>query len=1295
MRISQKIILPAVIALLSTLQVQAQQLDVVAETDQFTEYHFSNDSLEIVHAYEFLTSLDIGSAYQITRQVVETKTINRDPEPLIEAFALSDSDTPLFDLVNPGVRRGESVASLRFHPVRFDAAAPGQFIFVKEARFRVYKRETRPRRRLTPNAELADDSPLRAGEWYKIPVEQKGIHELDFDYLAELGVNTGQINPEQLQIWATPGGELPRLNSAERTRIRQVPIRIDGGGDGSFDPSDRLLFYADSPHQVTRDVNDGSFTHQIHRYSDYHHVYLHISQGDDSVRLTEQSVSSGGTLITEFRDFRWYEEDLVKSEPRIRSGLEWYGITLNLNGQRRRTIFDQTIPGLIPNRQMDLDFQFVGRSTQAMTIGFSYNGIDLGTSTSIPGIRSYRSEEGISGRLRSYSVNETVQATEQVELTARLNATEPTSEGFIDWIRLTYDRELVAEDDYLFIYSPLSVAGEPGTYQLRGFSETPTVMEVSDPTNPVLLSVVGTPPTYSFSYQHQEQNQFVAQSSYFTPLAGERIENQNLRGISTFPEYVIITSEDFLDLANEWADYRRGKDGYETVVVTQQDIFNEFSAGTPDVTAIRDYVKFLYDKAFAANREPLQHLLLFGDATYDYRNRLDGAIENHVFTYQSDESLHRINSYGSDDYFGLLDDDEGEWLAFTNRERLDIGIGRFPVNSAAQARVIMDKTKKYEDGTTPGPWRTRFTFASDDDFPEVDRNRDLHLLNADGTARIIDKTASATKINKVHMLSYPIETSAAGRRLPAATDDFVDAFNEGSLIINYSGHGGQFVLADENLFTEDMISRLTNRDRPSIFVTATCQFGRYDDADSNSGAEQTLLWEQGGTVATFTTTRVVFTSSSPGSNNFGLNIQLTRQMLERGPDGRPRKLGDIYRSTKNTSQGSGFNARKFILLGDPAARIGLPEARAKITRINDLDLNENPDEVEQVRALDRMVVEGIVTDPAGNPLPDFNGETNLTVYDSERIVNLPDKEWVREDRCFQPGCRYSVENDILFNGRVSVTNGTFSSEFIVPRDITFSDQRGRILAYTNSSGLDGSGSVDNIIFNGVNDEAPDDNEGPEIDLYLNDPNFVNGNLVGSSSTLIVDLEDEAGINTTGTGVGHEVIATINTRPRETIVLNEFYQSNLDDFRKGRIEYPLDDLPQGSYTLTVRAWDVYNNPEEATIHFEVADSQQLEIRNVYNYPNPMSSKTRFVFEHNQPGTMLDISIRIYTLSGLPVMHLQESQITSNSYANIEWNGLDRDYDRLANGTYIYVLRVGADTPEGKQTKEKIEKLVIIR
>lgn len=523
----------------------------------------------------------------------------------------------------------------------------------------------------------------------------------------------------------------------------------------------------------------------------------------------------------------------------------------------------------------------------------------------------------------------------------------------------------------------------------------------------------------------------------------------------------------------------------------------------------------------------------------------------------------------------------------------------------------------------------------------------------------------------------------------------IRSFNDGSLVVNYSGHGGQFVLADEQLFTTDMISRLRNRDRLSIFVTATCQFGRFDDTGARSGAEQTLLSEQGGIVSALTTTRVVYTSSTAGSNNFGLNIQLTRKMLERDENGMPLRLGDIYKNTKNTSQGSGFNARKFILLGDPAMRIGLPEQRTEITRINDVDLEQFPDSTLQIRALDTMSLAGQVTDSQGNFLPGFSGQTTITVFDSERVVNLPDRDWVQDGRCYTGNCQYNVENDILFNGRVSVQNGQFSTEFIIPRDITFTPDNGRILAYTSSNGTDGAGSVENIIFNGINEDAPADSDGPTLDAYLNDRNFVNGNLVGSSSTLIVDLEDEAGINTTGTGVGHEIIATIDTDPRKTVVLNEFYQSSLDDFRKGRIEYPLDELSQGSYTLTVRAWDVYNNPEETTIHFEVADSDELEIRNVYNYPNPMSRNTRFIFEHNQPGNQLDISIRIYTLSGMPVTHLQESQITSNSYANIEWNGLDRDYDRLANGTYIYVLRVGTDTPEGKQTEEKIEKLVIIK
>ncbi|WP_340105812.1 type IX secretion system sortase PorU [Rhodohalobacter sp. 8-1] len=1275
----------------------AQQLRKAAETDRYTEYTFSNDSLKAVHAHDFLIDGSLSESYEVITQHLVTKRFSSDSQSLIQSFSLSPDQTPLFEVTNAGIYRGQQKANLLFHAVRYSESNPEEMIVVKNARFRIYKTPRTNQRPIVSQMQLAQDTstPLSDGEWYKIPVSEKGIYALGSDYLIELGITVEQLNPENIQIWTTPGGELPRLNAAERPQLAQIPILVEGEADGSFDESDRVIFYADSPHQEFRDTESNSFSHQLHRYSENNYVFLRIDGSEESLRQETTDVTGTGPVITEFRDFRWIEEELAKSEPTIRSGLEWYGMRLsNSAGQRQRTIFDDTIPGLISGRTMDIDIRFIGRSTQSMGMSFSYGNENLGSSSVLP-INNYRSEEGISGRSRTLRAAATVQDSEQIQLTGQLNASDPTSEGMIDWIRLSYDRQLITDNDYLYVYSPGNVTGQVATYELRGFTAQPLVMEVSDPLQPELLDVSGTAAEISFSYNHTEDNRFIAQASYFTPEPGERIPNQNLRGISINPDYVIVTSEFYTDLASEWADYRREKDGYEVAVVTQEQIFNEFSGATPDVTAIRDYIKFLYDLSMESGQEPLQNLLLFGDATYDYKNIVGGSLVNHVFTFQSDESLHRINSYGSDDYYGFLDDTEGEWLPNRSNERLDIGVGRFPVSTLAEARVLMNKIRTYESPETTGDWKTRFTFVSDDDFPDVQTNRDLHLLNADGTAQVIDVVESATKINKIHMLSYPVETSAAGRRVPGASNDMIRSFNEGSLIINYSGHGGQFVLADEQLFTTEMISRLKNRDRLSIFVTATCQFGRFDDTSARSGAEQTLLWAEGGIVSALTTTRVVYTSSTAGSNNFGLNIQLTRKMLERDENGLPLRLGNIYKNTKNTSQGSGFNARKFILLGDPAMRIGLPEQRTEITRINDVDLQQFPDSTLQIRALDTMSLAGQVTDSQGNYLPGFSGQTTITVFDSERVVSLPDRDWVQEGRCYTGDCKYTVENDILFNGRVSVENGRFNTEFIIPRDISFTPDNGRVLAYTSTNGTDGAGSVSNVIFNGINEDAPADSDGPTLDAYLNDRNFVNGNLVGSSSTLIVDLEDEAGINTTGTGVGHEIIATIDTNPRKTVVLNEFYQSNLDDFRKGRIEYPLDELPQGSYTLTVRAWDVYNNPEEATIHFEVADSDELKIRNVYNYPNPMSRNTRFIFEHNQPGNQLDISIRIYTLSGMPVTHLQESQITSNSYANIEWNGLDRDYDRLANGTYIYVLRVGTDTPEGKQTEEKIEKLVIIR
>jgi len=389
------------------------------------------------------------------------------------------------------------------------------------------------------------------------------------------------------------------------------------------------------------------------------------------------------------------------------------------------------------------------------------------------------------------------------------------------------------------------------------------------------------------------------------------------------------------------------------------------------------------------------------------------------------------------------------------------------------------------------------------------------------------------------------------------------------------------------------------------------------------------------------------------------------------------------------------NTRKFILIGDPATRIRLPEHKISLTSLNEVN-DFVPDSALQIRALDQVTLQGQVTDSeTGDVLNSFNGPVDINVFDGARFVKLPERPWVLEGNCDLNDCQYSVQNDVLFKGKAQAENGRFSAQFIVPRDISFTQNNGRFLFYAEGNNRSGGGAFNGVIFDGINPDAQNDGQGPDLDVYLNNKNFVNGNLVGNSPTLFVELSDQSGINTTGTGVGHEIIATIDTKPQTTFVLNDFYEANLDDFTGGRIEFPLDDIPEGSYTLTVRAWDVHNNPTEQEIFFEVAAQQQLSVRNVYNFPNPMHNKTQFTFEHNQQGIPLDVSVKIFTLSGRPVQHLKEQLITQSSYANIQWNGRDRDYDRLGNGTYIYVLRVAADTPQGRQVFEKIEKLVIIR
>lgn len=1283
----------------------AQNIQKVAETPQFTDYVVTNDSLNVSAPFDLLIEYNqTGNSYRVMEQEIIRISSSKAgmkslDHPLRDVIA--STDTPVTEITSRDVVRRKQVANLLIHTARIDLRNQDELLVVKHLRLRVFHNDQAVISRSQQIQETPQPtSRLASGNWYRINFDQDGFYQLDGNFLSDLGIDLASVNPDHIQIWSTDGYELPLENSAPRPELRQIPIIVESGDNGSFGNNDRVIFYGNSLDKISYTPNRSiSHDHKLHPYATTNSVFLTI--GDQPGLRLEESTSnlSPARTITQFRDFVWKEEELHKSESRIKSGQEWFGQLFEANVNRTQTIFNDTIPGFDQTSEVTLELGMAARSESVSRFDFVFNGTTLDP-LNITRIQRYNASTGNSANQVSRTQTHSIQSPDNVlQIDATFNPGDGQARGWVNYIRMNFTRSLVAKNNRLMIFPPEDGSSDSGArYVLQGFNNQPFVADVSNPTEPILISTSSNGNNYEFTYHTAPDHILYAASSFMRPLSGSTITNQNITSVSGYPDYIIITSEALKDQAVQLANYREQRDGLQSVVVTQRQIFSEFNGGVPDITAIRDYVRFLYNRAPDIDQLP-SYLLFFGNTTFDYKGILGNSpMTNHVFTYQTPESVNRVGSYATDDFFGLLEPSKGAQVENT---MIDIGIGRLPLNTPQEAELVLSKIERYESQSTRGDWRSIFTFLADDDVNPSSgfADRDLHILNADGVAQRIPQDESGVRVEKIYQIDYPTVNTASGARVPQATQAMVDRINNGSLIINFSGHGNEEFLTAQRLFTQQDIDRLNNRDKLSIFVTATCEYGRYDDNERFSGAERLLVSTEAGIVATFTTTRVVYTDASPtGSNNFALNIQLTEQMLLRDEQGLPRRLGDIYRGTKNTTAGQSRNSKKFILLGDPAMRIGLPESKINITSVNNIETESITNPI-QLRALDRVTVEGNVALPDGRVNTAYNGEANIRVFDASRFVNFPPREWV-PDQCRMPVCGYDIQNDILFNGRVSVENGRFSSEFIIPKDIAYSDTTGRIQIYSQSMDSDAIGSWSRFYVNGRNPDAIDDGTGPDIDLFLNDESFMNGVMVNDAPVIRAVLEDESGINTAGAGVGHEIVAILtklgNAQNQRTFILNDFYQSDTNDFTRGTLEYPLQGLADGEYELTLRAWDVFNNVGESTIFFEVSESDDLEVRNLFNYPNPMHQFTRFVFEHNQPGNPMDINIRIYTLSGRPIAEIKrEGFISGGNIVQIEWDGLDKDRDRLANGTYLYHTRITTDTQNGRQSYEKTERLVIIR
>jgi hypothetical protein len=752
-------------------------------------------------------------------------------------------------------------------------------------------------------------------------------------------------------------------------------------------------------------------------------------------------------------------------------------------------------------------------------------------------------------------------------------------------------------------------------------------------------------------------------SAFKQPVAAVKIANQDLRGNTTGADFIIITSSEFRGAANRLKDYREqpANGDFRTVVVEVDQIYNEFGGGLPDITAIRDYLKYAYDNW---TRRP-QFVLFFGQGSYDYKGLL-GSRSSYVPTWQSDESLNDINTSASDDFFVRLGTGPQVYLIS----------GRVNPRTVAEADRYVTKLMQYEHNSARDPWKMRMLFVGDDGLTDLGDERDLHSSQAELLAR--SYTPNEFEKKKIYIAEYSTEHSTQGRRKPGAYQAIVDQINEGVLVVNFVGHGNPTVWTHEAVFTvQTSIPQLVNGGRLPIYFLATCNFSQFDDPNRYSGSELLVNKPDGGGIAAVSATRKVFSHQ-----NAYLHQQVFARMFRRDSLGliveRPATALYLFKSTQNDA-----NDQKFFYMGDPTMRLQFPSGHASIDSVNHQPVTGAP---VSMKALARITVQGTVRNAQNQPDSAFAGKILLTVNDASRTIIIVN---------FSPGLNwpYLGSGGTIYRGQNSASQGKFTATFVVPKDILYADStsRGRIVAYFIDSvrAYDGAGFTENIRIGGT-ENAPPDTAGPSMAIYLGNRGFRSGDLVGEDPLLLVDLADSNGINTSVSGIGHRIEAWLNGSSQSKDI-TDYYSSNLDDFQKGTVQYVLKGLPQGKNAVRVRAWDTYNNATSREALFDVTSTDQLRITDVLNYPNPFSGGTAFTFKQNLQ-TSLNVTVKVYTVAGRLIQTLQT--VTANDpFVKIHWDGRDRDGDILANGVYLY--KVIVRTTDGRFGSEVLGKLSVLK
>ncbi len=1150
---------------------------------------------------------------------------------------------------------GGTRAFISFLPVR-KSSTTGQYEKLMRFTLRVFSREID-----TPKSNIKNqavfESVLASGRWYKFSIKETGIYRINYDDLRSAGLDPAGINPRNLRLFGYGGGMLPESNAEPRPDdLTENSILVVGEEDGQFNAQDYILFYGVGPDRWRYNQATGQFNYQAHLYSDQSYYYITADKGfGKRVAANPSAGSSPGSIVTIFDEYQAYEKNEVNL---IKSGREWYGEIFETSA--REFIFN--VPNLVKDSAILISTVLAARSFTPSSFAVDVNG-----SAGNVLVGSVSSSNAFSDFAREVTAARSVfSASDQLKVKISYNRTSSPASGWLNRIVMQGKRQLNFTGDKLQYRSIQALEkGRVLEYRLLNVTGAVQVWDVAEASNAKIQQVNLSGTTFWYRVVSTGISEYIAfdPSKALKPAFVERVTNQNLHGFTT-PDMVIVTHPNFLQQAQRLADFRESSSGLNVKVVTTNQIYNEFSSGSQDISAIRDFLKMLYERSTA--QKSLRYLLLFGDASYDYKNRIK-TNTNFVPSWQSPNSLHYTDTYATDDFFGFLENHEGAQIT----DDVDIGIGRLPVTTVQEATNIVDKIIRYStlSPANQGDWRNMICFVADDE------DDNLHVDQAERLVKQIENGYNAYNFNKIYLDAFQQVRTSGGQRYPVVNQEINKRISRGALVVNYTGHGGVNGWALERVLELSDIKSWSNGNRLPLFITATCEFTYFDDPEFVSAGEHVILNPNGGAIALYTTTRPTYSS-----DNFILN-QRVYQNLFRKEKGQAMTLGDVIRLAKQKLLF--YHSHKFILIGDPALTLNIPAYGIETTHINNTSAGGSSD---TLKALSKITIKGRVHDQSGNTLNNFNGELSPTIFDKP----------VQAKTLANDGGNvfsFNTQQSILHKGRTSVKNGLFEFSLLVPKDIAYQVGNGKISYYAFSDQSDAHGTDMNIKVGGFATNVSNDTKGPAIQMFINDINFKPGGKTHENPILYALINDESGINTTGTGIGHDIVAILDDRTDKPYVLNDFYVSELDTTTKGAIVFPFYNLSEGKHELRLKAWDVHNNSSEATIEFVVVNQNSLLVEKVFNYPNPFSHNTHFMIEHNQAGNKIDIEIQIYSFEGKLKRLFRTTEVPAGYRSIIyDWDGLDERGHPLPAGIYIYRAVVTNSAGKSAQTSNK---LIIVR